>query len=334
MKKLLQSKQFQALLGVGISLAIITWMYLTVEWDQVWHILKRSHYWAFIPALFLFLIHFLLRAWRWKYLLPKLGTREEVGIRSLFDSVLMGVFGTFILPLRAGEFVRPYLLSVISPHSFSSAFVSVVIERFFDLIFVLLSFGLMLFFMENIPDLAFQGAVMLAGLALAILLFIIISSTCPASLTALIERFAKFIPTFARDKIKKFLLDLIHGSAVLRSWQTLASVLGLTVMVWLSNYLVFYQFMFLFDIPATFWMAVALSVVLALAVAAPSAPGFLGVYQIGCIAGFALFGIDKEVAVAYSLITHVFQYVIFILYGLFLLFKYNLGVSDLRGVLS
>ena len=74
---------------------------------------------------------------------------EQVPLRRLFDAFMVGVFATFLLPFRAGEFVRPYYLKRYSHYSFLTCFVSVVVERFFDLATVLLGFAVMLVYVPH-----------------------------------------------------------------------------------------------------------------------------------------------------------------------------------------
>jgi glycosyltransferase 2 family protein len=85
-----------------------------------------------------------------------------------------------------------------------------------------------------------------------------------------------------------------------------------------------------FDMPTSFWFGVSCTVFLALAVAAPSAPGFAGVYELGCIAAFRLFGLDAAIATSYAIVSHVYQYVFIIVYGVWVLMKYGLRVGELR----
>ena len=73
-----------------------------------------------------------------------------------------------------------------------------------------------------------------------------------------------------------------------------------------------------------------MGVMTALAVAAPSAPGFIGVYQAGCVAALALFGISKEIGIAFSLVTHAYQFVIIVGLGVISLARNGLGLGDLQ----
>jgi hypothetical protein len=105
----------------------------------------------------------------------------------------------------------------------------------------------------------------------------------------------------------------------------------LSALVWISSYLLSWGYLWLFGIEGSVSFAVAIGVIIALAVAAPSAPGFIGVYQTACLAAFALFAYSEETAIAYSLVSHAHQYVAFVAYGIWVMFKYNLSFRELRG---
>lgn len=323
----LKTKTFHFLVGLSISGILIAWMYNALDWKAVWSSLKEASYLPLIPALGLIWLHFALRAVRWKLLLPE---NTETKHQDLFDAIMLGNFANFILPLRAGEFIRPAMAAKKSKLSFSSCFVSVVIERFFDLSTVLIFFSILLQFIPTVPNWVHQGAYSLGLLAVILFFFILLSAFLPSQLAKLIDYFSKFLPNKIKDPIRNFLTDFATGAAVLRKNMRVFKVFFLSLLVWGSAIAIYYVFLFLFDLNASTLLASAITIILALAVAAPSAPGFIGVYQTACIATFILFGINKEVAAAYAIATHAYQFVIFIVYGIIVLFKHNINLTKLK----
>ena len=63
----------------------------------------------------------------------------KMGVSGLYSPMMVGFMGNF-LPARAAEILRPYLLSKKYDITFSAAFASIVMERLFDLIMLLLIF--------------------------------------------------------------------------------------------------------------------------------------------------------------------------------------------------
>lgn len=309
-------------------------MIVVVEWGRVYEILLASDYILIAPALVLVLVHYCLRSLRWKFLLPE---SDALRFRSMFDGIMVGNFASYFLPLRAGEFIRPFILARSGSHSFSSAFASVVIERFFDLSAVLLSFGVVLLLVPGIPSYVHHGAAGLSVLAVLILLFIVVGIFFPDFAKAGAEIGLKFMPSKFRQPLRKFLHEFIAGTSVLKDPRRLLAVICLTALVWLSCYLFFLIFMWITKVPVSGFLdgmliGTTVSVVVALAVAAPSSPGFVGVYQAGCAVGFALFHIDSAIAVSYAILSHVFQYVLFTTYGVYFLAHSKMKFGDLRRV--
>lgn len=325
---ILRSKNFHSMLGALVSIVLIVWLLFSLEWGRVWSELHSIRYWALLPSLLILLMHFALRSLRWRFLLRD-GARLQIA--KLFDAIMIGNFANLVLPLRAGELIRPYTLSLSGEVTFAAAFVSVVIERFLDLSAVLFSFLLVVVSVKKLPPLATQGAISLGLVALGILLVMVVGTLMPMRIVKLAEFCLRLFPRGFRDWVLKFLREFLDGAAVLARGRNLLAALLLTVLVWATCYLQFYVFFYLFAIPASAKFAITTAVMVALAVALPSAPGFIGVYQTGCIAAFALFSVSKETAMAYSLITHIFQYLIFVPYGIWLLSKYKLSLKQLRG---
>ncbi len=288
--------------------------------------LTEVNYIYFLPITLLLIIHYLLRAIRWRYLLAG---SDAVSIQILFESLMLGNFATYILPLRAGEFIRPYALSMKSGYSFSSSFISVVVERFLDLMLVLLSFGGLLFFIENIPAWVHHGALILTFLAAAIFAMIVLGSFLPSLVLKIGGCCFLLLPQKFRYAADRLLQDFIAGTQVLKTPKNLFITVGLSLLVWLSCHVVYLLFLPLMNVESSLTLAVSISVIIALAVAAPSAPGFIGVFQTACVAAFALFGISKESAIAYSIVSHAFQFILIVGYGIFLLIKNNIRFADL-----
>jgi len=318
-------------IGFGVSAALVGWLAYSIEWSVVWVALSKVRYELLFPLTALIVLHFLVRALRWRFLLPAPSNRSDVRISKLFDGILVGAFATFVLPLRAGELVRPLMLSRQSSFSFGVSFASVVIERFFDLSMVLISFGLMLPHVPGMPGWVEQGAYILTTLAVGLLVFLVLGSLTPIWIDRLIERCLSPLPQRVSAPLLRFVRGLLDATKVLKEPRRLVGIVALTIMVWATNYLLFWGYLWLFDIPGSVSFVVAIGVIIALAVAAPSAPGFIGVYQTACVAAFALFGLPQEEAIAYSLVSHAHQYVIFVAYGLWVLLKYNISFRELRG---
>ena len=80
---------------------------------------------------------FLLHGWRWKLLLRPVA---NVPFSYCLEAVYVGLFASEVLPLRAGELIRCFLLSRESEVPLSVTFASALIERIFDGIWLIFGF--------------------------------------------------------------------------------------------------------------------------------------------------------------------------------------------------
>ncbi len=306
---MLNQKFIKNAIGILVSFGLVVWLYFSIQWSEVWLHLQNINYFVLLPLTFLLVVHFYVRALRWRYLLPE--TEKKPGINALFDCIMMGNLATYLLPLRAGEFIRPYLLTHFSSYNFSTVFSSVIVERFFDLAIVLLTFAYVVANVEGLPSWSKEGAYALGVMAIGILGFIIVGSIFPKLILNIASKTIFFLPKSINVKICKFLEDLLISAQVVSNFKNLLIIIFLSLVVWFLCY--FFTYVGLFMLPGDFTiiMALTLTVVVALAVAAPSAPGFIGIYQTACIASFKIFGFSSEMAVTYSIVTHLLNYILF-----------------------
>lgn len=323
-----QKRIIQIVLGFGLSAALLIWLASRLDLATLKVELARIDYWWLLPASLLLVAHFYARALRWRFLLPQ--GNEKVRIHDLLAAILVGNFASYILPARAGEVIRPLYLSRVSKVTFGSGLGSVVIERFFDLAAVLGSFAWLAPQVPQLPQWAKNGANLLSLLALGIFAAMLAASFTPNLVKRISAAIIKLMPQKIAAKLEHLVIEIIHGAAILHRPLNLFLVCLLSVLVWGSCYALFTIFLGLVGEPLDLWVGSVSAVVVALAVAAPSAPGFIGPYQIGCVAGLGLFGISVERATAYSLVTHAFQYIIFILVGLFFIMRYGLSLREMQ----
>lgn len=324
--KILSSKRFHTALGWGVSITLLVWISMQVEWGIVLSELVTLNYFYLIPLTFIVLIHYFIKALRWRYLLPN---GDQISNSKLFETLMIGNMASSVLPLRAGEFIRPYILAKDTNSRFATTFSSIVIERFFDLVSVLVLLVGLLMFVPELPDWAMKGAFILGGLGAFILIMMLLGAFTPNLILAIVDKFLKFVPAKFAIKIRDFIANLLVGASVLRSPYRLFMTILYSVFVWVSCQAIFHVGLYMFDGEWTYLMSLTLTVIVALAVAAPSAPGFIGVYQTACVASLALFGIPKETSFAYSLILNAHQLVVVCLVGAYYMSKRHLSLKNL-----
>jgi hypothetical protein len=116
-------------LGIGLSAVFLYLALRGTNLGQVFQFLKRTHSILATAAVLFLLLSFLIRAWRWRYLLFPM---RPVPVMPLFRSTMVGFMGNYLLPLRAGELIRAVSIGQNQKISIAGAIGSIVLERVLD----------------------------------------------------------------------------------------------------------------------------------------------------------------------------------------------------------
>jgi len=117
------------MLNLGISLVFLDFVFAEIDWAKFFEALKHANYWWLIPSTIFLLIHLFFRTLRWQWLLKPMG---DVPFWPGFRALCIGITGNVVLPARAGEFIRAYVLHRSTGLSGVGVFATLVVERIFD----------------------------------------------------------------------------------------------------------------------------------------------------------------------------------------------------------
>jgi uncharacterized protein (TIRG00374 family) len=135
-------------LGIAVSAGFLYFAFRDVELSDLWeHVRGASYPW--LLAVTAVTVYFnLVRAQRWGLFFRHL---KRIPPYSLFTSTMIGLAANNVLPLRAGEAVRAYSIGKKEDIPFATSFTTVVLERIFDMVTLLLLLALSLFLVP-IPE--------------------------------------------------------------------------------------------------------------------------------------------------------------------------------------
>ncbi|MBU1262604.1 flippase-like domain-containing protein [bacterium] len=314
------------------SLISIFFLYLAVrniQWLEVKESLFGANYLWMIPAMLLIAISFIFRAIRWQYLLRQ---EKKISIKSLFSVIMIGFMVNNIVPARIGDVARALLLGKKEGISRSLSFGTIVLERIFDGIALIILFGIGLFFFP-MPSWAKGFGIMGLGIfGLGILSLILLKAKREVAVSLLIRVSAVFSKKLS-ERMGYILHRFIGGLESLGRPDHIALILFWSVISWLlfglEFHLLFLSFG-IFNLP--FYAPYFVMAIVSLATLIPSAPGYIGVFQASCIAGLACFGIEKNLSLSYSVVVHLAQYIPVTALGLFFLAKEGVSFSFLLKV--
>jgi uncharacterized protein (TIRG00374 family) len=254
-----------------------------------------------------------LRASRWQILL-----RSQVVLPSLtvFWATCIGYLANNVLPARAGEIIRSVTIARAAASSISFVLATALTERVMDagalvvigLVAPLGVGGLPVWFTHTIQAAAVAA---LAGAGILVL-------------APRLERMPWFVlarvPVRLGPRMRERLVALWHnfllGISALQRGYNLISFLAFTLLIWLIDALVAIVVAHSLALSLTLPQALILLVALGLSSAAPSTPGYLGIYQFVAVTVLMPFAYTREQAIAFIAVFQAETYLTVIVWGL------------------
>ncbi len=318
----------------GIVLtAFFLWLALrNVDLQAVRVALAQANYRYLFPAALCGIVGYLFRTWRWQRILVK---TQAIAFWRLFPVLMVGFATNNLLPARVGEFVRAYLLSREEEVSPSLALATLVVERVCDgLTLIALMAMTLLTFPLPITDSRLQTVETVAALIFGLATLVLVALLClPRPILALVQWCLRIVPTAIASRITALLEQFIAGLAALRSPVILAQIALLSLVIWFceGGTFAFVLLAFPLGLSGSAWLAAAvfLLVFVNLGIMIPSAPGYVGTYQLFAKLALGAFGIAASSAVALSFVAHALQYTLITAVGLFSLWRLGLSPRNL-----
>jgi uncharacterized membrane protein YbhN (UPF0104 family) len=209
---------------------------------------------------------------------------------------------------------------------------SVLLERIFDMFTVLFLFGVAAS-LVTVSDQVRQWGWMLSGLALAVAAIIVLIRVQERLALRIARRMADLLPAQVGDSAYTFAEGFVRALEMLDSPAAYARAFAWSLYLWMAISVVYVLGFWAFhlDVP-DLRGALVLTTLVAIAVSVPSAPGFIGSFQLGCVLGLRIFGIKESPALAFSLIVHLTQFVGVIGAGLYSLWVENISLREVEAV--
>lgn len=314
-------KKIQTVAGILLSFLFLWLALRKVDFYEVWMVLKGANFFYFSLAFFLSGAGFLLRAYRWKYMM---GTFSDVRYGSAFSAITIGFMANAILPMRLGEVVRAFVVGYKDEIPKSTAFATIVIERIFDL-FVLLLFFSAFILIKPLPPTVKRISLIVLFIGLAAVSFLVFMIFRPRFIVKLFN----FLPEKISEKFKKTLYRFIEGLKVVKSFRSFAVILLLSFLLWsyiaIVNFTVFHAV----GIELPLYAAFIVMTTVSLGISIPSAPGFVGTFHYFAVLGLSIFSIPKNTALSFAILSHLIGFLPVVLIGFVALQKLGLSLRNI-----
>lgn len=324
---------------IAIAILIYRWQSTSFQWSVFAGTFLHVKPWWMLVAVVLCLATYAGRALRWRVMVQPL--KADPSLWNILAATVIG-FTAIVLFGRPGELVRPYLIANKEKLPFSSQVAAWMLERIYDLLLVLLIFGISLSRVSHshIQTGAALGWVLrvggyvagFAGFACLVLL-ILFSRISPAGAQRLLDSVSFFPPAW-RSRAANFLGAFFHGMQSTRSFGFVAQLLMYTFLEW---GLIAASILCLFKaFPATAGLSPVDVFVFLGFVSFGSAiqiPGIGGGMQVAAILIFReLFHLSLEASTSLALVVWLFSFVVIVPFGFFLAFHQGIRWRKLKQI--
>ena len=305
-----------ALVGLIVTAVFMYIAVRGVDVDDATDALRDSDLVWLLPALPVFAAAVVLRGVRWWWLYDR---EQRPPLRAVMYALLVGYFFNNILPARAGEAARVIALYSRARTSRAEIIATVVVERVFDILALLL---ILLCVYPWLPEIswlrgaAILGAVVTVALAVLIVLVVRYEERAVHWLLSPLRRIRR--PGFAA-RVEAAAINATRGLVALRDPVLAVRGFALTVASWLVlaiSYLILME-AFALDLPLV--AAILVTVAINLSLVLPSSPAALGVFEAATIIALTAFDVPQAEALSYAIVLHVLNLVPFLLIGAALL---------------
>jgi len=327
------------IIGLVITAGALYYTLHNVSMKELAASFKTVDYLYIVPAVFVMLLSYLFRAYRWRILISPM---KQVEVSGLFSPLMVGYMAN-ILPARAGELIRAYLLGKKHGIPFSGAFASIIVERLFDIVSILLLFAWVFMFNADIltSDATISGISLqtvatrfgqFSGLLVAALIgFIYMMVAHKKKMMTIIRWVIRPLPAKWHDKVEYLVEEFSRGCMITKNLPALFKIMFYTVLVWamiVVSYLPFYYAYGLDD--KSLESLVILTVLVSILIVVLPTPAFLGSFNAAILIGLHdIMKVPELTAVSFGMVVWAVNFGVILLGGLYFILHDHLSVKTL-----
>jgi uncharacterized protein (TIRG00374 family) len=327
----------RTVIAVLLAVGLVAVFLRNAELSRVWEAMRTARPELLAAAVGLTLITYVIRTERWQYLLEPLGkTRFKVAFRA----TVIGFAASSVLPARAGEVLRPYLLARREGLSATATFATIIVERILDLVAVLMLLAIYLIAFDTgmaARDSALFSAIRLGGLVMAplavtALVVMFVLAGHPDWLHAGLASAKRIFPARLSSLLGRITRLFSAGFGILRRPERMLASMGWTLVLWVVICMETWVVAMAFGIDMPFagsWLMLALLVV---GIAVPTPGGVGGFHEAFRLGATAFFGADNNAAVGAAILLHAASFVPVTVLGLWYATQEGLnmkGITDM-----
>jgi len=315
--------------GVAISAVFIGLFLRATHPRELADALEQAEYWWLLPAGAVLFVAISIRCVRWSILMRPVARMSPV---RLFPYAIIGYMANNLLPARAGEVVRAYILGEREHVSRMGTFGTIAVERLFDgcaLVIMLLVAGSWVGFEDGkLKAIAFvSAAVFTAALAAFYLL-----TLNEARAKKVIHRVLGLLPARFESKAEDMADSLVGSMRSVHDPRSFIAVAFLSALAWTVEGAAYAVIGRGFHMDVDFPHYLLLLSAANLAIIIPTFFGGTGPFEWAAKLVLVGAGVAEATAGAFAIVSHAFVLIPTTILGLLILWSFGVSFRRITGV--
>jgi glycosyltransferase 2 family protein len=319
-----------------LAIALFAWFLSSANLGDVWSQVRHARIDLLIAAFVCVGLTYWARAVRWQYLLKPIG---HTRFRTAFRATVIGFAALSVLPARAGDLLRPYLLARQEGLSAPATFATIVMERVLDLMAVLMLLAVYVWGFSDESTLPSRlrgpieiSAALAAAASVVLMMVMWVLASHPERIGTLVATAARVLPRRLGARLGSLAHTFSTGFAVAREPRTLVVAFLWSFPLWLALAAEVWLVTQAFGIRMPFTGSFLLQALLVIGVAVPT-PGAVGSYHEAYRIGVTtFFGARNDAAVAAAIVVHAMSFVPVVLVGMVFMAQDGLSMRRLQAM--
>lgn len=326
-------------LGLAIAFGTLYYTLRNVSLQELAASFDTVEVFYLIPSAAIIFLSYVVHALRWQVLLLPI---RRVNASSLFSPIMVGAMGN-ILPGRPGEIFRAYLLGKKLDIPVAGALATILIERVFDLVILLILFTWILLFHAEIfssrivhsgvpvQELAVGFGKITGALLGVLIVFVYLAVFHKEIVRRWVEKCTRPLPARWHGKIAGGIDEFSRGLNSIQDFSSLVKVSLYSVVECGANIFAFYPLYWAYQLQDKSVASVLiLMVVVAIFVVVLPTPAFLGSFNAGVVVALhEMMGEAELAAVSFGMVSWALNFLVIFLSALYFIFHDHLSTAQL-----
>jgi hypothetical protein len=324
-------RSFRFWIAVAIGVLLIALFLVATDPSEIADAFEDANYWYVAPAVAVLFLSFFIRCYRWSILMRPVAA---ITPRRLFSYSIIGYMANNLLPARAGELIRAYVLGERERVSTMGTLGAIAVERLFDgcvLVLMLLTAGAVVGLGDGRLQAIAIAAAALFSVALVAFYWLTLREERAHGLAGFV---LARLPGTLGERLDPHVRSIIGALRSVHDWRSILLVAFFSVLGWTVEAGAYAIVGLAFDIKIGFAHYVLLLAAANLAIIIPTFFGGTGPFEWAAKLVMVNAGLAGGLAAAYAIVAHAVVVAPATIVGLLLLWAFGIPIARLGRIRS